>query len=283
MRTAARVFALCCWALAGCVSAPPPASLPPAPPPGHAWDAALAAFERREREAAEDAARAGRFADSLWAWDALLAVAPDDGAAVARRAAVQASAEGAAASALARARDARRRGDVEAAVHAYLEVLAITPDAEAADAVRDIERRRTAGGNAKAGRSPAAATSLARGASAADSSELEQAAMLAAQDEVDAAIALLEPLADADAAARRMLADLYVRRAVRLQGTDRAGALAAVRRALVLVPGHAGAAARLRALSVSSGPASASSPAPSSTPAGRPRPQGRVPAPSASS
>lgn len=145
-----------CLLLAGCMSGRAPAPAPVPPTTGHPWDAPLADFERRERDAAESASREGRYAQALWAWDAVLAVAPGDTQAASRRAEVQVAADAAAAVALARAREARRRADIDAAVRAYLAVLAIAPDAEAADALRDIEARRAAAGNAKAVRAASA-------------------------------------------------------------------------------------------------------------------------------
>lgn len=70
-------------------------------------------------------------------------------------------------------------------------------------------------------------------------SDVEHAAMLSRQGEVDAAIALLQPVATArrsDPAARALMADLYVQQADRLAATDRAAAISALENSLRFAP-----------------------------------------------
>lgn len=239
--------------LAGCAGTPAPgggAPRPDARPP--ARPAAVVAYEARQRAEAEAAQQQGRLADALWAWDIVLALAPNDAAAAKRRAEVQALAEAGAAERVARARQAQQRGEHDAAVRLNLEALALLPgphptSSAAADSLREIERERTKRGNVVGFR---AAQVLQRSPAAAERNELEHAALLAGQGDIDAAIVTLEPLVarrPADTAARNALADLLVRRAERQQPTDLPGAVAALERALQLVPGHRSASARLKA------------------------------------
>lgn len=242
--------------LTACAGAPPAAGTAPAKGEARApaRDPALTAFEARQRAAAESAFQQGRHADALWAWDTVLALAPQDAAAARRRAEVLAAAEAAAQDRTQRARQAQQRGEAETATRLYLEAIAALPGGHpaagsAADALRELERERTKRGNVVGFR--AAQVLQPRGGSATERNELEHATMLAGQGEVDAAIATLEPLVGrrpADSGARQALADLLVRRADRLQPQDVPGAIAALERALQLVPGHRAAAGRLRTL-----------------------------------
>lgn len=245
---------LAVWAaiglLAGCASAPeaPPVAAAPAvtpPPAPPAATDALPAFEQQQRNAARAAARQGRWADAVWAWDVVLALRPDDVPAREARAAAQASAKSVAADREARANHARQRGDLDGAVKLYLEALAAVPaDTSAADALRDLERARTRRGNLAGPRS-----ALSRPAPAAGRNELEHASMLASQGEYESAIALLAPLVHGDSRARAQLADIYWRQAQKLETSDRAAAIAALRHCLQLDPGHKAAAQKLQALS----------------------------------
>lgn len=242
--------------LAGCAATPPAGG--PAAAKGDARaparDPAITAFEARQRAAAESAFQQGRHADALWAWDTVLALAPQDAAAARRRADVAAAAEAAAQDRTQRARQAQQRGETDNATRLYLEAIAALPGGHplagnAADALREMERERTKRGNVVGFR--AAQALQPRSGTAAERNELEHATMLAGQGEVDAAIATLEPLVarrPPDSGARALLADLLVRRADRLQPQDVPGAIAALERALQLVPGHRAAAGRLRTL-----------------------------------
>lgn len=263
-RPARRAAALVVAWLAGCASVPPPvepgpvtpAPAPPATPAPSAPPPDLAAFEMQQRQAAEAAARQGRWTDAQWAWDVVIALQPKDADAAARRAQAAAAGQAAAAERLQRARQAQQRGDLDAAARAYLDVLALAPEqAEAAEALRAIERERVRRSPSRPfARAPAAKpppASVETDARGVADSELEHASMLATQGEIDAAIALLQPTQEGrrkDPAAAALLGDLYWRQAERLLPTDRAGAIAALERCLRVQPRHAQARARLREL-----------------------------------
>jgi tetratricopeptide (TPR) repeat protein len=255
--------------LAACTSAPrPPAETPAAPAPEPVVELpvrpgahALAVFEQQHRQQAAQAAAQGRWADAQAAWDVVLALRPHDEEARARRREAEAAAEAGVAERLPRARQTQQRGDAESASRLYLEVLALDPaNAEAADALRAIEferMRRTR--SAVAARDPAYRRPVAPAepvpapmpAAGTVRRDVEHASMLSRQGEVDAAIALLQPVATArraDPAARALMADLYVQKADRLAATDRAAAIAALENGLKFAPGHPAATARLREL-----------------------------------
>lgn len=235
----------------------------------------LQVFERQHRQAAKAAAAQGRWAEAQWEWDVVLALKPDDAEARSLQAQAQGQAASAAAAGVARARQAQQKGEVEVATKAYLEALAATPtDTATADALRELERNRGRRGNAQAGRAMAAMAPAApapkRGAATTktggevDSNDLEHASMLAAQGDMEGAMALLKPLSvgpRADANARAMLAELYVQQSDRLLVKDRAGAIRALEACLQLQPGHRAAAAKLKALKLAAAAPVASSPA----------------------
>ena len=142
---------------------------------------------------------------------------------------------------------ALRRGDVDAAVQAYLEVLALDPSrTAAADALRKIERDRTR--SAQVGRFARApvigmADNSERGRSA--NNLREHASLLATQGDVDSAIQLLResPLLRRDASMRALLVDLYVRKAEGARAAHPTVARAALDAALTLDPRNAAALA----------------------------------------
>jgi tetratricopeptide (TPR) repeat protein len=272
-RSAAAALAGLLLLLAACTTPPgapsPRAEPPPSgqvqrstdlPTPPQRRLAAIELFEQNHRTAAEIAAAKGRWNEALWAWDVVLALKPDDADAQAGRRKAEASAQAAVVDRLPRAAQARSRGDLEQATRLYLEVLALRPGhAEAADALRTIERdrsrRQAVGPFARAmvpGSASAAKNAPARSARAAGTRvDLEHASLLAGQGEIDAAIALLQPAPGAqrlDAAARALLADLYVKQADKLVASDKAAAIRALRQGLRTVPGHAAASSRLRQL-----------------------------------
>lgn len=257
--------------LAACTSVPRPPPEPPLAPeseaaaelPARRGARAVAAFEQRYRQLAAQAAAQGRWADAEAAWDVVLALKPHDGEALARRHDAVAAAEAGVAERLPRARQAQQRGDAEGASRLYLQVLALEPtNAEAADALRAIEfermrRTRSAMAARDSGyRRPAAVAEPVPApapmpAAGSVRSDVEHASMLARQGEVDAAIALLQPVATArhaDPAARALMAELYVQQAERLAATDRAAAMIALENGLKFAPGHPKATARLREL-----------------------------------
>jgi hypothetical protein len=103
----------------------------------------LTAFERQQRDAAEAAARQGRWLDAIWTWNIVLALSPNDADAKRQRAQAQHAIDAALPERLTRARAAHARGDIDTAARAYLDVLALAPDhAGAADALREIEHER---------------------------------------------------------------------------------------------------------------------------------------------
>ncbi len=251
-----------------------PRGLPPAPEAQ-----ALLTFEKSQRNAAEAAAAQQRWVDAIWAWEVVLALKPRDAQAQAQRSAAQAAVAAGVAERLPRAAQARQRGDAEAASRLYLEVLALAPgEPGAAEALREMERQRARRTAAVTARAPSTSAALSLAAALpprqmapppaallpshsalkpapdptterADSNDLEHASLLAAQGEIDAAIALLRPLASrprANPAARTPLADLYWRQAERLEARgERGAAITALQRCLQLVPSHRLAAARL--------------------------------------
>jgi tetratricopeptide (TPR) repeat protein len=234
--------------------AAPVAEEPVAPAPAH--PPAVLAYDAQQRAAAETAAREGRWADALWAWDIVLAISPQDSEAQRRRQVAQAQAQQAINERLALARAARARGQADQAGRHYLDVLAIAPgQLEAANALRAIERerarRQAVGGFARPLTPPDPTRSDAQARAAARRLDLEHASLLAGQGDVDAAIALLLPTPasqPADAASRKLLADLLVQRADRLASADPAAAIEALRQSLRWQPGHAEASARLQLL-----------------------------------
>jgi tetratricopeptide (TPR) repeat protein len=268
------LLAAAALALGGCASAPPataPAPADVATPAvvrstePAAANLALSEFEARQRQVAEAATRQGHWADAAWAWDVVLALKPGDAAALSRRSQAVAATQAGVAERLPRARQALQRGDGDAALQLYLEVLALSPgQAEAAEALRNIERDRVARQHlGQLSRHTltrrAVAESMVRpgtsGAATAvpevQRNEVEHASLLAAQGELGAAIELLKPLAEArkgDPGARALLADLYQRQAENLAGANPAAAIDALERSLQLNPTNRQARARLAEL-----------------------------------
>lgn len=94
-----------------------------------------------------------------------------------------------------------------------------------------------------------AAGAAAAPAGGGDRNELEHIAMLSAQGEVDEAISLLERRSAQDRrdpSARRLLADLYVRKAERVAVTDRAGGISWLQKCLKIDGKHPRALALMR-------------------------------------
>lgn len=252
--------------LVGC-AAPPSEPSPPAAPTADSrtparGENALSGFERRQRALAESATKERRWADAVWAWDVVLALRPGDASAQQQRAQAQAQADEAAADRSARAQQARQRGDTDTAMRLYLEALALAPgDRVAADALREMERQRTRRGNVLGYRSPGANlvrrpndgydTLLPQTRAASGRNELEHASLLAKQGDLDAAIAMLTPLASGrrpDPTVRSRLADLYWRKSEQAATKDPKAATQALEQVLHWAPGHAQASARLKAL-----------------------------------
>ena len=281
--------------VAGCASVPPepPSSAHSTPaetrPPARGEDA-LGGFERRYRSLAEAAMQERRWVDAVWAWDVVLALRPRDDTALQQRAKAQALADEAAADRSTRAQQARQRGDIDAATRLYLETLALAPgERAAADALREMERQRARRGNVMGYRSPGlnlvrrpndgGYMLLPQPRAATGGNELEHASLLVKQGDLDAAIAMLEPLAKTkkpDPAVASRLADLYWRRGEQLAGKDPKAAIDALQRCLQLAPGHPQASARLKVLRTAGAAASQPGTAPTSTTAPASTPTLRV-------
>ncbi len=243
-----------------------------------AGNTGLAELAAKQRLAAETAERQGQWADAMWAWDVLLALAPQDAELAKRRGSAQATIEAAVNERLPRARLATQRGDAETAFRLFLEILALVPgQPEAGQALRKLERERVTRQNlgqlsrnallrkdpdisavatpAAPGNASAPATSNAGGG--AGRNELEHASLLAAQGEHAAAIAVLAAVVTqtpVDPAVKSLLADLYYRQAEAAAGSNRAAAITSLQRSLQLDPAHARAAIRLKQLQATKAP-----------------------------
>ena len=247
--------------LSACAVNQPPPATPPAtaavPEAMDASPATLLQFMQTQRAVAEAAAVEGRWLDAAWAWDIVLALAPQDVAAQRGRQAALAKVNAHLAERLPQARAARARGQVELASRLYLEILSLAPDhLEAADALRAMERdrsRRQATGNfARAPRPLDTPRPEGPDRALSRAPELEHASLLASQGELDAAIALLMPLTSRrpnDAARNALLGDLFFKRAEQQAASDRMAAIDSLRQSLRWQPGHAQARTRLQQLS----------------------------------
>lgn len=243
--------------------------------PGEIGEPPLQQFERAQLARAEAAESRGRLAEAALAFEVLTLLQPDDPGYAQRLGEVRRRADAAAAEKLPRAAEALRRGDLEQAAQLYLEVLAIAPgQTEAAQALRTIERERNRRNFiGKPSRQTLTRRAIAEGemslgddpAPIAARNQIEHATLLARNGDLDAAIALLRDglRTHGDAAAKSVLADLYVQRAEAQRQRDPQAARASVNAALTIDPAHAGAQALARRL----GPASRA-PAPAA-----PRPQ----------
>lgn len=260
-------------ALAGCGSVPP--SAPPAPADEIAAMAARmpapgSVFERRLRDRALSQGRQGRLADAAVSWEILTVLRPDAPEYRDRLADIRQLIETTLPDRLQRAAQAQRRGDLDAAAVHYLAALSLQPDhAQAAEALRQIERERNRRGYlGKHSRTTltrrAMTDAMANAAPAVplDRNEVEHAAMLATQGELDDAIALLERhllLDKRDAAACELLADVYFQKAEKQLPRDRAAALAAYEKGMRLDGSNPRVGARLKALKNGNGVPSTSS------------------------
>lgn len=233
----------------------------------------LSAFEAVQRQSALEFERQARLADAAWAWEVLTVLRPGeqryrDSLASARR-----QIDAAVADHVQRAAQAQKRGEPETAATQYLMALSLQPDhVQAADALRSIERdrnRRTYLGKpsrvtlARRGPETEKLPAAARATVSRERNDFEHATLLAAQGEVDDAIALVErrmPASRRDASARRLLADLYCQKAEALAARrDTAAAIAALRKTLALEAGHARAGMLMKQLQAAGQGAAASS------------------------
>ena len=186
---------------------------------------AVLAFEQRQRDTALAATRQRRLAEAALAWEILSVLRPDNADYRERHAQTLRQIDAAVAERLPRAARAAQRGDWDSATQLYLGVLALQPVNEvAAEALRGLERERIK--RQQLGKSARQALALARSSVApipleppptpAESNALEHAALLADDDEFEAAIALLErqlALDPTDVAVQRRLAGVQQRRA----------------------------------------------------------------------
>ncbi|MCD2344346.1 hypothetical protein LRH25_28895 [Ideonella azotifigens] len=255
--------------LAGCVGTPP--AVPPAEGGGIAvLPDALTVFESAQRQRAQELERKEQLADAAWAWEVLATLRPGEAEYRERVAALRRRIDTAVAERLQRGQQAQKRGDLEAASTQYLAALALQPQpaqaAQAADALRAIERERNrrnflgqpsritiARRNPAEFLQPVTPAAPGRADNAApDRNELEHITMLAAQGELDEALALAEQRVAADrrdAAARQLLVDLYVQKAEQLAAREqKPEAIAWLQKSLKLPGNHARATALMKQL-----------------------------------
>lgn len=248
--------------LAGCASrAPVPPAVPDAGPsaPAARLVAPLDAYQQQQQQQdrAERAEAQGRWAEAALAWEVLGLLRPDHDTASDRLAAARRQIAAGVAGHQAAAQAAQRRGDNQAAMREWLELLALDPTHRgAADALRQIERERSA--RSQVGRfarpilstrrpaetTPAPSAALSEAARSANS-QREHATLLARQGDFDGAISLLRdsPQWRSLPAHRAMVVDLYVRKAEALKTTQPDTARQAVEAALSIDARHAGALA----------------------------------------
>ncbi|HSW03638.1 hypothetical protein [Aquabacterium sp.] len=238
--------------LSGCAGTRPGPAAPTTPTaaaepmaPAPTADAAVAQFERRHRERAEQATRQGRLADAAQAWEVLVTLRPQRADYRAAQAEVQRQIQAQLAERLPKALAAHKRSEWDLAAQLYLGALALSPDHEAAaDGLRAVERERNkrnhvgklarytlarrAPGEAEPSKAATAAATKPVPAKPApkatgDRNDVEHASMLAAQGELDDAIALLQAhlaVQRNDAEAKRLLGDLQNQKAERAQQTS---------------------------------------------------------------
>lgn len=238
------------------------------------------AFELAQVQRAQEQVKDGQLADAAWTWEALTVLRPENAGYRDSLAATRQQIDSGVTERLDKAKAAHKRGDLDGATTQYLGALALQPDNEAAaDALRALEKERNqksylgkparvtlrkaappvaakpaATAKAQASTSGAPAKEPAQTAAAAagpDRNELEHIAMLAAQGEVDEPIRLLEKRAPQDRndpSAKRLLADLYVRKAEKLAVIDKSGAIMVLQKCLRVDPKNARATAMMRQL-----------------------------------
>ena len=216
-------------------------------------------FEQRLRERALAQDRQGRLAEAATSWEILTVLRPDSDDYRQGLQGTQRLIAAAVPERLQRAQLALKRGELDGAALQYLSVLSLQPgNAEAADALRQIERERTRRSQlGKASRLTIAQQRVAPTPTTPnpplplDRNELEHAAMLGTQGEYDDAIALLErhlAYDRRDVAACRLLADLYAQKAEQELGVDQVQAIAWFEKSLRLDATNVKALARVRQL-----------------------------------
>ncbi len=218
-----------------------------------------AVFEQTQRERALNLVRQKRLADAALAWEVLTVLRPDVDDYRERLTDTQRQIDAAVAERLPRAAQAAQRGESDSATQLYLAVLALQPLNEpAAEAMRALERER----NKRSYLGKFSRYTLTRRAIAdaemtgnvnllTGRNDVEHAALLAGDGEFDDAIGLLErrlATDKQDAAARRMLASVYYRKAESLLPRDSPGAIAALEKSVRVDPSDPRAMARLKQL-----------------------------------
>ncbi|MGC3987182.1 MAG: lipoprotein [Pseudorhodoferax sp.] len=131
--------------LAGCAGAPPsdPAEEPVAAPSPGQQEQAVGRFEGLQRVRALQLEDEGQWAEAAWTWEVLVALRPAHAPYRERASALRQRIAAAVAEQLERAEAAQRRGAPDQAATHYLRALALQPDhAQAADALRALERER---------------------------------------------------------------------------------------------------------------------------------------------
>ena len=233
------------------------------------------AFEQAQVSRAQEQVKDGQLAEAAWTWEALTVLRPDNAGYRDSLAATRQLIDSGVSERVEKARAAQERGDLDGASTAYPGVLALEPDNEAAaDALRGLEKERNqksylgkptrltlrkasppvaAKPAAKAQAAGASGKDAAPAAASAgpDRNELEHIAMLAAQGELDEPIRLLErraPQDRNDPSAKRLLADLYVRKAEKISTIDKSGAVMLLQKCLRVDPKNARATALMRQL-----------------------------------
>lgn len=200
-----------------------------------------AAFEQRQRDRALAQQREGRLGEAAVSWEILVALRPGSADYREKLAETRRQIDAAVPQRLQRAQQTWRRGELDTASSQFLGVLALQPDnAQAADALRSIERERNrilylgklsriTLTRSNGGALQAAKTAPA---SAPDRNDLEHAAMLRTQGELDAAIVLLERYVATrgpDPTACRMLDEMALQKAGAAGRTKPAGNAAGAR------------------------------------------------------
>lgn len=224
MRTHGRLACLGLLVLAACAEvpvqpAPAPAAVAKAP-----RDAAIEAAIADHRRAAQQRAQAGDHPAAAREWRIVLLLAPGDEAARAGHDAAQAAIHQGVRDHLQAGRAALKSGDAERATVAMLRVLALDPgNAEAAKALRDIDRQKLAriqsGRAARAAQASATAgatrAAAAPAVEAADSYDLEQRLEIFRAGDVAGGLRELRAYVDAnprnDVARQRTAAVVYER------------------------------------------------------------------------
>jgi tetratricopeptide (TPR) repeat protein len=211
-------------ATGACVSPPEQRAPASAAPSAASLPTPASAYEQRLREQALAQSRQGRLADAAMSWEILTVLRPDAGDYRERMNETRRQIEAAVPERMRRGQQAQKRGELDAATTQYLAVLALQPDHEqAAEALRAIERERNRiqylGKYSRITLERRGASALQptakRPAAPLDVNDVEHAAMLRTQGELDAAIALLErhiAMQGPDPKACQMLADMALQK-----------------------------------------------------------------------